>query len=148
MTVKPEINFTSEEQAEYEKEIQWAKKFLMNYQLNNSNATVNETFNIEPEHESMRVMSRKEFEQARRTKEPNQRELFKDSVDLRSSVNSVQVDVSPIRKIKDSGPMYNPNRESFQLPPDQLEEEEISGDDLKVVNYKDKVTKTKTKKIN
>jgi len=84
--------------------------------------SVDKTFNIEPEQESMRVMSRKEFEQARRSKEPNQKEMFKDSVDLRSSVNSAQVDVSPIRKIKESGPIYNPNRDSFHLPPDQLEE--------------------------
>lgn len=94
----------------------------MSYQLNHSNASVDKTFNIEQENESMRMMSRKDFEQVRRSKEPNKREMFQDSVDLRSSVNTVLVDASPIRKIKDSGPVYNPNRDSFQLPPDQLEE--------------------------
>ena len=87
----------------------------------------------------MQLMSRRDFEQQRRSKEPNQRELFKDSVDFRSSVNSVNVDASPIRKIKESGPVYNPIRESSKRVQDQLEEEEISGNELKIVKYKNKM---------
>lgn len=60
-------------------------------------------------------------------------------------MNSVNVDVSPIRKIKESGPVYNPNRESSRQAQDQLEEEEISGHELKVVKYKNK---TKEKMAN
>jgi hypothetical protein len=55
------------------------------------------------------------------------------------------VDTSPIRKIKESGPVYNPNRESSRQVQDQLEEEEISGHELKVVKYKNK---TKEKMAN
>jgi hypothetical protein len=57
----------------------------------------------------------------------------------------VNVDTSPIRKIKESGPVYNPNRESSRQVQDQLEEEEISGHELKVVKYKNK---TKEKMAN
>ena len=60
-------------------------------------------------------------------------------------MNSVNVDASPIRKIKESGPVYNPNRESSRQVHDQLEEEEISGHELKVVKYKNK---TKEKMAN
>ena len=60
-------------------------------------------------------------------------------------MNSVNVDASPIRKIKESGPVYNPNRESSRQVQDQLEEEEISGHELKVVKYKNK---TKEKMAN
>lgn len=60
-------------------------------------------------------------------------------------MNSVNVDTSPIRKIKESGPVYNPNRESSRQVQDQLEEEEISGHELKVVKYKNK---TKEKMAN
>jgi hypothetical protein len=69
----------------------------------------------------MQLMSRRDFEQQRRSKDSNQRELFKDSVDFRSSVNSVNVDASPIKKIKETGPVYNPNRESSRQVQDQLE---------------------------